>query len=242
MQIVVQTKIGRELQDKVINNARLLSNGFDDNIQKSGRIGMKDDSHPDKFDVPSEVSWKMKIPDTIASSPFFTVKLFEKPLGSILDAIESLIRNPSGCFEQTSSTTYPMIMALQLLNEMQNSLTDDDAIKRVRKMKYDIMEKLKKGYERLLGFETSSQGYEWFGKAPGHEALSAYGIAQFNDLKKVVNFVDDEATARNTAWLMGRKKKDRSGKFQMNPEHVDTFGGATQDITDAYLVWVLTQD
>lgn len=98
----------------------------------------------------------MKIPDSIASSPFFTVKLFEKPLDSILDAIESLIRNPSGCFEQTSSTTYPMIMALQLLNEMQNSLTDDDAIKRVRKMKYDIMEKLKKGYERLLGFETSS--------------------------------------------------------------------------------------
>jgi len=112
MQIVVETKIGEELQDRVVNNARLLSNGFDDNIQKSGRIGMKDDSHPDKFDVPSEVSWKMKIPDTIASSPFFTVKLFEKPLGSILDAIESLIRNPSGCFEQTSSTTYPMIMAL----------------------------------------------------------------------------------------------------------------------------------
>ena len=27
----------------------------------------------------------------------------------------------------------------------------------------DIMEKLKKGYDRLVGFETSSQGYEWFG-------------------------------------------------------------------------------
>ena len=44
-------------------------------------------------------------------------------------------------------------------------------------MKYDIMEKLKGGYEKLIGFETSSKGYEWFGKAPGHEALSAYGLA-----------------------------------------------------------------
>ena len=65
-------------------------------------------------------------------------------------------------------------------------------------MKHDIMEKLKKGYERLIGFETSSKGYEWFGKSPGHEALSAYGLAQFNDMKKVVNFVDDKSIDRNT--------------------------------------------
>lgn len=59
-------------------------------------------------------------------------------------------------------------------------------------MKYDIMEKLKDGYDRLIGFETSSLGYEWFGEAPGHEALSAYGIAQFNDMNKVVKFVDNQ--------------------------------------------------
>lgn len=56
-------------------------------------------------------------------------------------------------------------------------LTDEEAIQRVKKMKFDIMEKLKGGYEKLVGFETSSMGYEWFGKAPGHEALSAYGLA-----------------------------------------------------------------
>lgn len=44
-------------------------------------------------------------------------------------------------------------------------------------MKYDIMEKLKKGYDRLVSFETSTLGYEWFGDSPGHEALSAYGIS-----------------------------------------------------------------
>jgi len=28
----------------------------------------------------------------------------------------------------------------------------------------------------------------------------------------------------------------------MSSEHIDTFGSATQDITDAYIVWVLTQE
>ena len=28
----------------------------------------------------------------------------------------------------------------------------------------------------------------------------------------------------------------------MNPEHIDSFGNASQDITDAYLIWVLTQE
>jgi hypothetical protein len=44
-------------------------------------------------------------------------------------------------------------------------------------MKKEIMEKLKDGYTRLLGFEASSKGYEWFGESPGHEALTAYGLA-----------------------------------------------------------------
>jgi len=29
------------------------------------------------------------------------------------DALQSLLREPNGCFEQTSSTSYPMVMAQQ---------------------------------------------------------------------------------------------------------------------------------
>lgn len=94
-------------------------------------------------------------------------------------------------------------------------------------MKYQIMEKLKKGYDRLVGFETSTKGYEWFGKTPGHEALSAYGIAQFNDMKKVVNFVQKSSLDRNVDWLMGRRNPDKSGKWQLNKKALDTFGRAS---------------
>lgn len=78
-------------------------------------------------------------------------------------------------------------------------------------MKYDIILKLKIGYERIRGFESATEGYEWFGNAPGNEALTAYGIALLNDMKKVVNFVDDAALERNMKWLMGRKDPKKVG-------------------------------
>jgi len=41
---------------------------------------------------------------------------------------------------------------------------------------------------------------------------------------------------------MGRRKPDKSGKWDLNKRALDTFGRASQDITDAYLVWVMTQE
>ena len=40
----------------------------------------------------------------------------------------------------------------------------------------DITSKLQDGYKKLISFETSSNGFEWFGAAPGHETLTGYGL------------------------------------------------------------------
>jgi uncharacterized protein YfaS (alpha-2-macroglobulin family) len=63
----------------------------------------------------------------MVGKPTFKVTMFSTTFDNILEAIKSLIRIPSGCFEQTSSTTYPMVMALQLLKELfiQYSARDD---------------------------------------------------------------------------------------------------------------------
>ena len=53
----------------------------------------------------------------MVGQPNFKAVLYSTPLDSILDALEALIRQPFGCFEQTSSTTYPMVMALKLIRE-----------------------------------------------------------------------------------------------------------------------------
>ena len=54
----------------------------------------------------------------------------------------------------------------------------------------------------------------------------------------IVDFVDQEAIKRNTDWLLGRRNEE--GGFDLNPRALDTFGRAAQDITDAYITWVLS--
>jgi len=59
---------------------------------------------------------------------------------------------------------------------------DSEMVAKVDEMISDITEKLENGYQRLIGFETTSKGYEWFGTAPGHEALTSYGLGQFQEM------------------------------------------------------------
>jgi hypothetical protein len=54
------------------------------------------------------------IPDhLIAGSLATDVKVFPSPMANMTAALERLIREPNGCFEQTSSSTYPLVMAQQ---------------------------------------------------------------------------------------------------------------------------------
>lgn len=63
-----------------------------------------------------------------------TAKLFTSTLDNVLDAIKALIRTPYGCFEQTSSVTFPMVMGLQLLNEMIKNTNDQQTIIKIQAM------------------------------------------------------------------------------------------------------------
>lgn len=64
-------------------------------------------------------------------------------------ALESLIRRPCGCFEQTSATTYPLTMAAQYFQT--HTGVDPDLLKRSREM-------LEEGYKKLVGFESEGGG------------------------------------------------------------------------------------
>jgi len=150
-------------------------------------------------------------------------------MDTVLDAVESLIRMPYGCFEQTSATTYPMVMALQLLKTLKTQYElrgDTDLVNKITKMEERIMKFLEAGYKKLIGFETSTKGYEWFGSTPGHEALTSYGLGQFTEMKEVVDFVDQSSIDRNSEWMMSRRKQDGSGQFNLNQKALDTFGRA----------------
>ena len=50
-------------------------------------------------------------------------------------------------------------------------------------MIHEAQQKLEDGYKKLLTYESTNGGYEWFGNNPGHEALTAYGLMQFTEMK-----------------------------------------------------------
>ncbi|MBX2850881.1 MAG: hypothetical protein KTR15_03945, partial [Phycisphaeraceae bacterium] len=166
---------------------------------------------------------------TVPGSLSATVTVYPTPLANLTEALEALIRSPSGCFEQTSSTTFPLVMAQQYF--MTHQGVDPDLIAAAK-------EKLDAGYKRLVGFETEKKGYEWFGSTPPHEALTAYGLLQFNEMKDVMD-VDQAMIERTQDWLMSRCGND--GSFQLDKKQLDSFGGAPQDTTDAYIVWSMLE-
>jgi len=158
------------------------------------------------------------------------VTAYPNLISDLLKGIESILRAPYGCFEQTSTSSYPNLLVMNYLKNQENP---DPAI-------YERAEiLLNQGYSRLTTYETSQKGYEWFGSAPGHEALTAYGLLQFNDMKKVSDKVDQAMIDRTAKWLLSRR--DGKGGFMRDPKALDSFGSADPKITNAYIVWALAE-
>ena len=79
--------------------------------------------------------------------------------------------------EQTSSISYPNVLALRYLKE-----TGQVAPKVAMKAEHYV----NVGYQRLLTFESPTGGFNWWGNgAPGNVVLTGLGIQQFQEMSKV---------------------------------------------------------
>lgn len=169
------------------------------------------------------------IPEGVSpGSVQFAASVYPTPLANMTQALSRLIQEPSGCFEQTSSTTYPMTMAQQYFLTHQG--VDPQLVK-------DAREKLDRGYQRLVGFECSDKGYEWFGENPGHEALTAFGLLHFTDMAKV-RPVDQAMMTNTRAWLM--KQRDGNGGFERKRRALHTWI-EDKDSSNAYITWAMLE-
>ena len=152
--------------------------------------------------------------DVVDGSLVVSLHAFPSALADLEGGVAGILREPSGCFEQTSTSNYPNVMSLTYMQE--EGVADPALTRRARDL-------LKKGYGRLTGYECSTKGYEWFGSNPGHEALTAYGWMQFRDMAAVYD-VDEQMIERTAKWLLDQ------GIITKEPE-----GAWTHDITDAAL-------
>jgi hypothetical protein len=179
---------------------------------------------------------RVKLPaDCFPETLTMQVQVFPSTLADLQKGLEGLLREPHGCFEQTSTSNYPNVLILDYLQA--NKQTNPDVVRRARQLLDD-------GYRKLTQFECqppgkAKRGYEWFGGAvPPHEALTAYGLLQFRDMARVYP-VDKDMLKRTRQFLMDQK--DGKGGFLRNQKALDGFGAAPPHITNAYIVWSLTE-
>jgi uncharacterized protein YfaS (alpha-2-macroglobulin family) len=182
------------------------------------------------LDANGSKSFEFTLPGEILhGSVSSSVTVYPTPLAGLTDALQSLLQQPNGCFEQTSSTSYPMVMAQQYF--LTHTGIEPSIIEKARNL-------LDVSYKKLTGFESRTKGYEWFGGDPGHEALTAYGLMQFTDMAEVRR-IDKDMLDRTRAWLLSRR--DGNGSFSLSSKAVDSFGRAPADTTNAYIVWALIE-
>ncbi|GAQ87713.1 alpha-2-macroglobulin [Klebsormidium nitens] len=168
--------------------------------------------------------------DTQPGSVVTSVTVFPCPLANFAHSLSALVREPYGCFEQASATIYPNILAQQYFK------THTGSSPSLVEKSYTL---LGQGLKKLRGYEVNgSGGYEWFGHAPAHESMTAYGLMEFVDMAQVYP-VPEDMIRRTRAWLLSRKD-DSARAFRINPRLLEHFGGAPADVTNAYIVWALT--
>ncbi|HVY91881.1 MAG TPA: alpha-2-macroglobulin family protein, partial [Bryobacteraceae bacterium] len=150
--------------DIVVREIEVVPNGREQSVAFNGRLD-------------SSIRRTVAFPAaTIPDSQTIFVRLYPGPLSQVVEGMDSLLRMPYGCFEQTSSSTYPNILALGYM-------------KRTKKATPEIAAKaegyIASGYQRLVTFEVPGGGFSWFGQAPANKILTSYGLMEFSDMSKV---------------------------------------------------------
>ncbi|MGO9270083.1 MAG: carboxypeptidase regulatory-like domain-containing protein [Terriglobia bacterium] len=217
--LAANMKGGANRADIVVREIEVIPNGREQNLVFNGRL---------ENTVQHEVNFPANaIPD--ASKIF--VRLYPGPLSQVVEGMDSLLRMPYGCFEQTSSSTYPNVLAL-------------DYMKRTKKLTPEVHAKaegfIANGYQRLLTFEVPGGGFSWFGQAPANKILTAYGLMEFYDMSKVYD-VDPKLIMRTQQWLAGQQQADGSWKPDtsfINEGVTNRYNSDVLRIT-AYLAWSL---
>ncbi|MFH2008670.1 MAG: MG2 domain-containing protein, partial [bacterium] len=205
------------LKDEFTRAVTVVPLGFPQEISASGEVLQKKLHSLDLGQV---------IPGSVMAS----VRLYPSPVASMTQGMEGMLRQPSGCFEQASSSNYPNVMVMSYLKE--HRINDVKLLQRSAQL-------LEAGYRKLTGYESKSRGYEWFGSNPGHEALTAYGLLEFVDMKRVFPNVSRPMIARTARWL--RDRRDGNGGYLRNARALDSFGRASKQVTDAYITYSLTE-
>ena len=215
--LTLDAKAG-QFVDRVERTLEVRPAGFPVEIARSGVLAPQ---QPAKVEI--------AIPPGVVPESITTLaSVSPTPVANLTQALTRLIQEPSGCFEQTSSTTYPMTMAQQYF--LTHPGADPQLVQSAR-------DRLDRGYQKLVGFECQRKGFEWFGQDPGHEALTAFGLLHFTDMAKVRE-VNPVMLANTQRWIL--EQRDGKGGFERKRRALHTWI-EDRDTSNAYITWALLE-
>jgi uncharacterized protein YfaS (alpha-2-macroglobulin family) len=216
------TALGSKMSDAILKQVQVYPDG------KQIRFSMSD-----RLQSGQPVRQSVTIPaEAIPGTQNLTVKVYPGVFSQIVEGLDSILRMPFGCFEQTSSTTYPNVLVLDYLKSTNQAAPE-------AQMKAE--EYINLGYQRLTTFEVqSSGGFSLFGEPPADRMLTAYGLQEFSDMNRV-HPVDPALIRRAADWLASQQQSDGSWENDRGLVHENTWSSLGNDRlpVTAYITWSL---
>ncbi len=173
-----------------------------------------------------KASHNLHINEAIKGSAKLQLRIHSAPNDEMQSTLQAMLRMPSGCFEQTSSTNYPNVLAMQLLQK--NPISPE--------LRQTMQAHLQTGYQKLIGYECAGGGFSWYGKDPASEGMTAYGLMQFHEMAKVYD-VDKALLERTEKWLLNRR--DGKGGWKLSENYTSTWGNT--DLAEVYITWAMSE-
>ncbi len=191
-------------------------------------------SHSDRLTPGESVNQIVAIPESaVPGTQELTVKIYPGVVSQVVEGLDSILRMPNGCFEQTSSSTYPNVLVLDYLQSSGQIAPE---------VQFKAEDYINLGYQRLATFEVGGGGFSLFGQPPADRMLTAYGLQEFSDMSRVHD-VDPLLVERAARWLLTQQMGDGSWENDTGLVHENTWQNLANDRlpVTAYITWSLVE-
>jgi uncharacterized protein YfaS (alpha-2-macroglobulin family) len=211
---------GADASDAVARAVRVIPDGQEVALPQSGSL------------APGEETLSVSFPaDAVAGSQQLYVEVYPAFLSQAVSGLDSILMEPSGCFEQTTSTTWPNVLVTSYMKETGQGTPEIE-------LKAESF--ISAGYQRLLTFEHDGGGFSWFGMQDPQPYLSvtAFGLMEFADMA-AVHEVDAAMIERTESYLVSQQQPDGSWMGDMT----EFFSFHTSGVRNtAFTLWALAQN
>ncbi len=151
---------------------------------------------------PGTVSTTVTFPaDAIPGSDHLAFKVYPGVMAQTVEGIDAVVKQPHGCFEQSTSSTWPDVMVARYYQATGSGTAE---------MRKQVLDDIQAGYELLVSYQSPQGGFNWWGDdTPGNKILTALGIRILHDMDGLID-IDQGIVTKNADWLAAQQQADGS--------------------------------